>query len=477
MPWSMQPKPDEPVGGSPDGPTNGRAADRLDGWKTIAGYLGRDIRTVQRWELSERLPIHRLEHKQRASAYAFTGELDEWMAKRVPPAEDGAIVRDDVSDGGRVATDEGTSGARSTRRRPWGRRAGFVGLGLVAVAVVVVAVVTGALGRGASARSGDTRVPEAYAAFAEGSALYASRQYRDAAIALERAVSLDPSYGLAWAWLSKTYGRLSQPMWAGGKASSDRAVETARRARDLAPGLAEAHIAMALAARSVGDVVNWRAEAQRAVDLDARAAEAMALLGDSYSAYVYACNRDQDPELAESYYRRAMELKPNLNTAVSNRAHNLRRMGRYAECVELMNRTIRAFPDETPLIAERGACRLLAGDLAGATEDILPLRNNPKIAPAGALVYLGLLELKAGLVEDGVRDLEGVFHLDQSARAELVVAEAYGVGGLVNRAVTHLQRALNLDATCASVVDTGMAFAPIRQTDAVKALLADVGKR
>lgn len=33
--------------------------DRLIGWKAIAAYLGRDIRTVQRWELAEKLPVHR----------------------------------------------------------------------------------------------------------------------------------------------------------------------------------------------------------------------------------------------------------------------------------------------------------------------------------------------------------------------------------------------------------------------------------
>lgn len=442
--------------GSLEGRPEGHAGERLDGWKAIAGYLGRDIRTVQRWELKERLPVRRLEHKQRATAYAFSGELDEWMAKRGPGVDDEA----------------GTP--HPPTESPRSRWPFWVALGLAAL---LISVAVWWFGPGARPSGVDTSNQEAYSAFAEGSALYVARRYRDAAIALERSVSLDPSYGLAWAWLSKTYARLAQPMWAGGKASSDRALETAKRAAALAPKVAEVHIALALAARSIGDVPNWRAEAQRAIDLDARAAEAMALLGDSYSAYVYACNRDQDPERAEFHYRRAMELQPNLVTAASNRAHNLRRMGRYAECVELMNQSIRAFPDETPLVAERGACRLLAGDLAGAREDILPLRNNPKIAPAGALVYLGLFELRAGRADDAVRDLEGVLQLDQSARAELVVAEAYGVGGDVQRSVTHLQRALNLDPACFTVVDRGMAFAPIRETEAVKSLLAQHRRR
>jgi len=205
------------------------------------------------------------------------------------------------------------------------------------------------------------------------------------------------------------------------------------------------------------------------------AAEALALLGDSYSAYVYACDRDQDPELAESYYRQAMELQPNLVTAASNRAHNLRRLERYAECIALMNRSIRAFPDETPLLAERGACRLLAGDIAGATVDISSLRGNPKIAPAGALVYLGLLELKTARSEEGIRDLEAVISLDASARAELIVAEAYGMAGDAPRARTHLKRAFDLDRSCVATVATSVSFELVRQTDEVRSLLARYG--
>jgi tetratricopeptide (TPR) repeat protein len=456
----MQQESGHPTGGpARNGQLEGHLGDRLDGWKAIAGHLRRDIRTVQRWEMSEGLPIHRLEHRQRATAYAFTGELDEWMAKREPAGPH----RDSPAPAAEA-------GSRT-------RQVFLVLVILAGLAVAGVLAFRALVVPGRGGPTGDTQDPEAYAAFAEGSALYASRQYRDAAIALERAVSRDPSYGLAWAWLSKTYGRLSQPMWAGGEASSDRAIETAERAVQLVPDLSEAHIALALAARSMGDVNRWRAAAQRAIDLDARAAEAIALLGDSYSAYVYACNRNQDPTLAESYYRRAMEIKPNLVTAASNRGHNLRRMGRYTECVDLMNRTTRAFPDETPLIAERGACRLLAGDVAGAMEDILPLRNNPKIAPAGALVYLGLLELKIGRTEEGVGDLEAVLGLDRSARAEMVVAETYALTGEVGRAATHLQRAFDLDPSCVGVVDAGMAFASIRHTDAVKSLLARYGVR
>ena len=436
----------------------GHLGHRLDGWKAIAAHLGRDIRTVQRWELSEQLPIHRAEHGQRATAQAFTGELDEWIAKRVPHSGDA----------------DATFGAPAPRSRLWRVVAGLLVLTGVVIAVVLA---VGALGPGRSSQHVDTQDAQAYSAFAEGRALYASRQYANAVATLERAVSRDPEYGAAWAVLAKAYGRLAQPMWAGGKAARDRATETAERAARLAPESAETHVALSLAARARGDVDRWRTEAHRALDLDPRTAEALALLGDSYSAVVYACNRDQDPELAESYYRRAMELTPNTTVTTSNRAGNLRRLGRYAECVEMLNANIRAFRDETPLLAVRGACRLMLGDLTGAREDIEPLRRNPKIAQAGSLVYLGLLELKDGRTESGIRDLEAVIQLDQSARAELIVAEVYGVAGDVGRATDHLKRAFDLDSSCAGLVATSIAFRPIRDDESVKALLALHGIR
>lgn len=56
---------------------------RLDSWKEIAAYLGRDVRTVQRWELSEGLPVHRHLHRKRGSVHAFTAEIDAWQQSRL----------------------------------------------------------------------------------------------------------------------------------------------------------------------------------------------------------------------------------------------------------------------------------------------------------------------------------------------------------------------------------------------------------
>jgi TolB-like protein/tetratricopeptide (TPR) repeat protein len=59
---------------------------RLESWKEIAAYLGRDVTTVRRWEKQEGLPVYRLLHHKLGSVYAYAAELDAWRDKRVPTA-------------------------------------------------------------------------------------------------------------------------------------------------------------------------------------------------------------------------------------------------------------------------------------------------------------------------------------------------------------------------------------------------------
>jgi len=89
---------DIPAGGATSGPKGSTLPDKkLDSWGEIASYLGREVRTVQRWETAEGLPVHRHEHKKKSTVYAYAGELDEWIRNRQPkddPAADDAFARE-----------------------------------------------------------------------------------------------------------------------------------------------------------------------------------------------------------------------------------------------------------------------------------------------------------------------------------------------------------------------------------------------
>jgi hypothetical protein len=69
--------------GSPGTASSARASeDRLDSWKEIAAYLNRDVKTVQRWEKREAMPVHRHQHDRMGSVYASRVELDAWVRGR-----------------------------------------------------------------------------------------------------------------------------------------------------------------------------------------------------------------------------------------------------------------------------------------------------------------------------------------------------------------------------------------------------------
>lgn len=56
--------------------------ERLNSWKEIAAYLDVSVRTVQRWEAEEDLPVERHRHARRSSVYADASVLDRWWRSR-----------------------------------------------------------------------------------------------------------------------------------------------------------------------------------------------------------------------------------------------------------------------------------------------------------------------------------------------------------------------------------------------------------
>jgi len=55
----------------------------LNSWKEIASYMGRGVRTIQRYEMQLGFPVHRPAGKQRSAVLAFTDEIDAWL-KQTP---------------------------------------------------------------------------------------------------------------------------------------------------------------------------------------------------------------------------------------------------------------------------------------------------------------------------------------------------------------------------------------------------------
>ena len=53
---------------------------RLETWKEVAAFFGKDERTVKRWEAERGLPVHRLPGATRSRIYVEVNELERWLA-------------------------------------------------------------------------------------------------------------------------------------------------------------------------------------------------------------------------------------------------------------------------------------------------------------------------------------------------------------------------------------------------------------
>jgi TolB-like protein/Tfp pilus assembly protein PilF len=121
---------------------------RLDSWKEIAAYLGRDVTTVQRWEKREGMPVHRHLHDKRGSVYALATELDTWLQGRRQ------ILGEEQEDNGKgpkpesPPQPEGQHGrSENIRARGWFALAAVVVLGLLAAAYFISRVRAGNAGQ------------------------------------------------------------------------------------------------------------------------------------------------------------------------------------------------------------------------------------------------------------------------------------------------------------------------------------------
>ncbi len=90
----------EPPSSAPLGES--RPDNFLDSWKEIAAYLEREIRTVQRWEKKEGLPVHRQIHEKLGTVYAYKSEIDAWWRER--SAKLASVANAEIAVGPRIVS-------------------------------------------------------------------------------------------------------------------------------------------------------------------------------------------------------------------------------------------------------------------------------------------------------------------------------------------------------------------------------------
>jgi len=317
---------------------------RLDSWKEIAAFFGRDERTVRRWEKERGLPAHRVPGGGRGGVFAYTEELREWLKGRVEELQAAESESIRVVGGNaigesqliEVTSTSGTTTIDGPARGPsalapvsgsrpavTSRKSSIVRIVAWIAALVAAAALVAVLSfghrqpRNKAALAGPRAPkPEAQELYLKGEYHWSKRTPEDLNRAVDyftQSIVKDPSYAQAYVGLADCYNLLREFSVMPPDEAYPRALAAAQKAVELDDTSAGAHTALAF----VTFYWNW------------------------------------DPLAAEREYKRALELDPNFVQAHHWYATFLLTSGRFPEALERIERARKLDPSSTTIQADK----------------------------------------------------------------------------------------------------------------------------
>ena len=349
---------------------------RLDSWKEIAAYFGRDERTVKRWEKERGLPIRRLPGA-RGGVYAFADDLAHWMEagnsgiinassvsfpvsqhqKPEPSQEpnDPSVVESARSaersaDPTRLpqlpVTSERT--AILSERRSW-LVAGSL-LAAVALTIGLFALLSKKHvppSRSATTNDGTKAAkvhepnPRAQDLYLQGRYYWNKRTPADLNKALgyfQQAIAVDPEYAQAYVGLADCYNLLREYAVVPEGEAYPKAIAAAKKAIELDDSLADAHNSLAFGTFYwLFDATAAEREFQRALSLNPNCS----LAHHWYATFLMTIGRKQEAlEQIES----AQQLDPSSRSILADKGLILYHAGRIDEAVALLKQLTETEP-------------------------------------------------------------------------------------------------------------------------------------
>jgi tetratricopeptide (TPR) repeat protein len=341
---------------------------RLDTWKEIGAFFGRDERTVKRWEITRGLPVHRVPGGGRANVYANTEELLEWLKGKnsavepgqIPnPVTNSAALPSSESQKAEAVVDADVSsverrvGERRSVERNGGssllwRDALFVVLALAIAAVLAMVIATR---RNSSLHAARTSAapaaphivdPEAKQFYLKGIFYFNKRTPETLNQAVDfftQAVVRDPQYAEAYVGLADCYNLLREYSVMPAAEAYPRALAAARRAIALDDSLSGAHSSLAFVDFYWSwDVAGAQREFERALELDPKSV----LAHHWYATFLLALGR-----LPESLQEidKAQQLDPMSAAILSDKGLILFHNGQKEQAIALLKQIESTEPD------------------------------------------------------------------------------------------------------------------------------------
>lgn len=341
---------------------------RLDTWKEIGAFFGRDERTVKRWEVTRGLPVHRVPGGGRANVYANTDELIEWLKGKNVAEDSGATKvtaanaeleakpEEEVGDGN--AQDAAKGGRRIGDRREATDNLGAASQWqktLYAVVILAILAVVGVLivtRRNSSARAARTATsassvphvvdPEAKQFYMKGIYYFNKRTPETLNQAVDfftQAVVRDPQYAEAYVGLADCYNLLREYSVMPATEAYPRAQAAAERAIALDDSLSGAHSSLAFVDFYWSwDVAGAQREFERALELDPKSVRAH----HWYATFLLALGR-----LPESLQEieRAQQLDPMSASILADKGLILFHNGQKEQAIALLKQIESTEPD------------------------------------------------------------------------------------------------------------------------------------
>ena len=187
-------------------------------------------------------------------------------------------------------------------------------------------------------------LPEAYESYLKGSGEFGSRTRAgdEASIAYyEDAINKDPTFAPAYVGLAAAYDRLGSVLVGAPPGEvRPKIIDAARKALELDPGLAGAHVLLATTQQRDWQWADAEAEYRRALELDPNDASAFHGL-----AFWLLCHGRTEEAL--DWSRRARELDP-LGVAATGHGRILFHARRYDEAIRVYRSVLAAQPDDLP---------------------------------------------------------------------------------------------------------------------------------
>ena len=352
---------------------NKPSANRIDGWKSIGAYFGRDRTTAIRWARDRDLPVHRIPGGRTSTVYALRHELDQWAESRQRDSQPKAAGHD------------------IAQSPPWGKA---MMVALVGISVVTTSWLTLPLVSPATTANAVTltlpRDPVTAQGFIKGRDLLADREASsiETAIKLLRDVTQrEPGYGPAYAALAEALVLSREFGMRGDRQAFPEARSAAKEALRLTPSLASAH-------RVNGFIVYWW-------DQDFAAArpyfeKAIALApGDAIGHFWYGNMLADYGNSADAlrHLNKAQLMMPGSVPLQTDLAWALWSAGQKTRAITTLNDLARRHPGFSVIHDCLADIRLADGDFAGyvaAQSRVAALRQNATLRTRTAALSLAL---------------------------------------------------------------------------------------